>query len=447
MPLCSTGRRSTLLAVGFLLVESVVCNAQDTGHFTIPVGAAESVVVVVTEFEGRAIAAESGFVVSSRADRSTIYVNARPLILPMEPLPGKPEDRTAVALVGEGPNARRVPLNKAIEMANGATLYTGNKSDLPAPLPKSSDIVAKEGMPLLIIGCDIGFVRGQAGAEESEEPKIVAVQAKVDRVFRSPRTLEVCSVAETESLLNLRTGIVTTIDGKIVGLAVAEADDAWRENYMVNSRGIVQTDKMKVSEDPRRGMGNRRFEVKPPAEIERAGGPELKWLRGNFKISNGTAKVDFKLAIEDPFARLKRPRLLVSTKLRVDKDLDTEPPRRNSIPPLIDEAKVTVREGIWTDRVAGDLEVELIPAEKIDSSFGRAFSKPISKYGKYFTGTCTFPATQTLPFVAQCVVDDEEGRMTPLGVSACLKLYSELEFNGRPLLKNWIGMGPPTYAR
>jgi len=439
-------RRLVDTRFAFFLIVPALCASSALGAETaaeqveIPAGASSSVVVVVTKQNDKVVAIETGLVVASEADRSTIYVDALRLSSD-HPLPGKPEERTAVAIVGRGAATKQVVLEKSYELSNGTTLYTGKKSELPPPLPKTSDVVVSEGMPLVVIGYNPGGSLASLNNSAKSGPEIVALKTKVDRIFRSAETLEARPVVEAEQPSKVRRGILTTPDGKIVAIASAVEVPQLRltpadQSALRASHGIYTTD------------GHRRFDCKPLAEIERAAEPDLPFFSGNFKISGGKARVDFALVVDDPFDQLKNPRLLVSFKNRGIHAYSTHPTNdTTSIDSLSNEATVTVRGGVWIDRVDGDLEVPLKPATKLDPSFEKLPYNPLPKRGKFFIGSCTFDAPGALPFVAQCVVDDEQGRMTTLGTGDCLGLKPELDAKGRSLRRSGAGVTPPQYAR
>lgn len=376
----------------------------------VPAEPARSVVAVVTEFKGKAIAAETGFIFHCDNDVALMVVDARPVSVPK--LRGIALELTYSALVADGKNERRMALTNSLEMSHGRTLFALKSSDFPAPLPRNSDVVIKEDMTLLLVGCEVGFV------DDKAVPKIIAAPVKVDRTFRDPNLWGTLYTVASDGPLNLQAGVLTTTDGRVVARAVVDP------------------------KRPRSTSGFRYFISRPLAELERVGDPEPAFLRANFKIVDGTAHAEFAMYADDPFSRLKNPRLFVSTAIRSGwssrlSSLVSRPSKviAYEIP---DAARVTVRDGRWIDRRPDGFEVVLSPAASIDPKFGSLPPSIFPKRGSFYFGSCTFPVKEPFPFTAQCVVDDLDGRMTAFGSPTCLYLNSELEAFGCNLLKSRV---------
>jgi len=403
--------QSTTPTVPQLVVGSFPAPKQALKLVEVPAGEAQSAVSVVTEYRGEVVAAETGFVIHSDDSRTLVFVVAR---FSPSALLGKPSERRAFAIVGHGKDERRVALEKTWEMSKGATLYSAKKSELSTPLSRKTDVAVNEGMSLLLVGCNVDFVDDRA------VPKIVATKVKVDRVVRDSKAVAELYSVEAEVPLNVRTCLLVTPEGKAVG------------------HGMFDPKR------PRSTSGYRYFECRSMDDLTHVGDPEVTFLCASFKVSGGTARIEFAMMADDPFARLKKPRLLVSTKLREGKSLAGHSLSDKYVRQLFDEAGVTIRDGVWVDKSPGDFEVALSPVAKVDPAFGKFVSIP--QQGSAFAGQCTFPLIQSVPFAVQCVVDDGEGRIKTLGTADCVQLNAEAEALGCSLLKQASGI-PVNYGR
>lgn len=346
-----------------------------------PVGAADAAVIIIAELNGRPFGSQTGLVF--HADTERAYIVAKPASNQMPQGDLVQRTTTYSAVVGSGPQKRRVVLER-LSPLGGEMVFAGPKSELPAPLPRRPEVEPSVGTKLLLIGCET-------------EPRIATpavrrrtIEGVVSGVFRDPKTFERRWTFETTSGAMITHGLLTTTDGKLVAIATPDV------------------------ERPCTTAGFLHFSASPLSTLNAVANARTADIRCAARVLEGRARFTIIVRPDDPLSRLSRLRLLVTTKFT------------GLVPPSIhegdvaysvfpDDMKITVVDGAWTDKPEDGLEVDLEPLDRVDPLFDFRTDSERLPLGKAFVAKFSLPVKDQVPVACQLVEVAADGRYTPIG--------------------------------